>query len=268
MCCVSACVGECGGPCAPDGLCDTRDGARCNDGDPFTIEDTCTGGVCAGVEEGTCELPIAVDSMPFSHTASMSNRRSHVDEYGAGCGRASAMGGDVVYTLEAAAGQTFEISTQGDLDVSFAVLAGCGDGEPYLGWADEPGTAAPDELTFTAVEGGTYAIVVEVVEGDEGSFTLAVDEPGGPDGDADADADSDADADADVDADADADVDADADSDADADADGDADAAGDADGDADRDGGGDDGGCSCRSGGAGSSWRSLARLLGLSVTLD
>jgi hypothetical protein len=192
------------------------DGDDCDDGVDWTVDDACSGGACAGTEQGSCGEPIVV-VVPFTNTNTVSGRPSHVSRYDDSCAASRLDGGDVVYELAVEAGDvlTIEVVPGEDLDVTVVLLDVCDESEDCVAWADDAGPGGTESFVLTSDEAARYTVVVE--GSGTGEYVLDVRRSSGPDADADADGDADADTDADADADA--------------------------------DGGGDGDGCSCRSAG-------------------
>jgi hypothetical protein len=216
----------------PDDDPDALDGEICDDGLPWTEGDACRAGACTGLELGSCAETLTIDTLPFVHESATTDRPSHLDSYGEGCGEASSPGPDVVYEVEGRRGERLSITldpTDG-FDAALVVLTGaCRNDEPCSAWSDEGRSGESEAVGLTFDHDETLLIVVESSDGSEGGYLLTIEAIESVDGDADADFDDDPDADEDTDFDADADADADADEDRDIDPDWDGDADTDAD---------------------------------------
>ena len=147
----------------------------CDDGLPWTEDDHCVDGTCIGTDLGSCDSPVVINPIPFSHYFTIADRPSHIDAYSSDCGGIDGSGVDVVYELLPITGESYRVTVGPTpaVDVALVLIAECAQGQECLDYSDKKNAGSGEEMIFTAKNNKSHFVVVEV-KGQDGGYTLRV----------------------------------------------------------------------------------------------
>ena len=131
-------------------------------------------------ENDTCEgvIDLQVQGMTsFQVDLCQANDTFSPGEYGTSCTGYSAAGNDVVYSINLAEGETFNVTELGDHDNSMYLVTDCADPvNTCVAGADDTYTGDPEVITYTAAAAGTYYLIVDGYSGCS-VVTVTIDAP-------------------------------------------------------------------------------------------
>lgn len=127
-------------------------------------------------EKGICLEPELIDSLPYTHDSSTTDRVSTITSYGTDCLEDEYVSGDYIYSLDLEAGDRVEIELDPSegFDGVLLVLGSCGEDENCAAAANDSAAGGIELVNYEAMNAETIFIVVEGVSGATGDYHLEV----------------------------------------------------------------------------------------------
>jgi len=176
---VTECETTCdtsGATCGDDGC-----GGTCGE---CAVDEACSSGQCIMVGPGdTCDDPILVDAVPFTHAGDTTLKENDYD-YGSGvcAGDTSSAGGgsnDDVFAFAPDMDGSYTISLDNDYDGAVYVVTDCTDVDTScVAGAEAVGSSSPEVILTPLTSGTTYYIIVDGwsnFSNSSGTYTLNID---------------------------------------------------------------------------------------------